>query len=390
MDAGSSKDHYLAPYAVTSTNSRGRRYEEALGTSRSEFQRDRDRIIHCAAFRRLEYKTQVFVNHEGDHFRTRLTHSLEVSQIARSIARSLSLNEDLAEAIALAHDLGHTPFGHAGQDALNECMSAYGGFEHNLQSLRVVDQLEAKYADFPGLNLTFETREGVLKHCSRRNARQLGDVGERFLNKQQPGLEAQLTNLADEIAYNNHDVEDGLRAGMITIAQLCETRLFSDKHAEVVGKYPDLDERRMIHEINRRMISHLVSDLVQTSAARITELNPKDIDSVRNHSRPLVGFSESTAAQSQELKSFLREAVYRHYRVHRMSAKARRVIRELFREFLGDVQLLPTDYQQQAVAAREVDGDTGQARVIADYIAGMTDRYAILHYERLFNPGQLT
>ncbi len=380
----------LAEYAVVDAVSRGRRYPEPPPSYRSEFQRDRDRIIHAAAFRRLEYKTQVFVNHEGDLFRTRLTHSIEVAQIARSIARALRLNEDLTEAIALAHDLGHTPFGHAGQDALNECMRAYGGFEHNLQSLRVVDKLEEKYADFPGLNLSFETREGILKHCSAKNAAALGDIGARFLNKQQPGLEAQLTNLADEIAYNSHDVDDGLRAGLIDIEQLRAIALFNDQYEEVRQRYPGLSQRRVIHEVVRRLINCQVIDLVQTSGALLRQHAPDDLEAVRTHPGALIDFSSEMRERNLELKRFLRSELYRHYRVHRMSVKALRVIRELFEAFFTDSRLLPREAQQQVAELRARDGESGQARAVADYIAGMTDRYAIKEHQRVYNPGELT
>ena len=375
-----------ARYAASDAASRGRRFQEGRPSYRSEFQRDRDRIIHSAAFRRLEYKTQVFVNHEGDLFRTRLTHSIEVAQIGRSIARALGLNEDLTEAIALAHDLGHTPFGHAGQDALNECMKEFDGFEHNLQSLRVVDQLEAKYADFPGLNLTFETREGILKHCSMAHARELGDVGERFLNKQQPSLEAQLTNLADEIAYNNHDVDDGLRAGLIEIDELREIRLFNDQYEEVCRRYPDLADRRTIHETIRRMINLLVVDLVETSQANTRAADPASIDTVRQLDRPLISFSDEVREANLELKRFLRSHLYRHYRVHRMSAKAKRVIKELFAAFMDDPRLLPPEHQDHTRLLEADQGLAGRARAVADYIAGMTDRYAIAENRRIFDP----
>ncbi|MGI9305205.1 MAG: deoxyguanosinetriphosphate triphosphohydrolase [Gammaproteobacteria bacterium] len=380
----------LAPYAVSEANSRGRRHQESAPRYRSEFQRDRDRIIHCAAFRRLEYKTQVFVNHVGDHFRTRLTHSLEVSQIARSIARELHLNEDLTEGIALAHDLGHTPFGHAGQDALNECMKAYGGFEHNLQSLRVVDKLEGKYAEFRGLNLTFETREGILKHCSTRNARALGELGRRFIEKLQPNLEAQLTDLSDEIAYNNHDVEDGLRAGLVTVDRLRETRLFHDSYAIVERLYSNLSTRQTIHEVIRRMINRLVVDLIETSAAHIARAGPANIEDVRRQPEALIGFSDDIRDANRELKRFLREGVYRHYRVHRMSAKARRTIKDLFAALMDDPALLPSEHRDAVHAAAASKGEVGHARVIADYIAGMTDRYAIGEHQRLFSPHQAT
>ena len=381
-------DRALAPYAVSAQNSRGRCYREAAPAYRSEFQRDRDRIVHSAAFRRLEYKTQVFVNHEGDMYRTRLTHSLEVAQIGRAVARVLGLNEDLTESIALAHDLGHTPFGHAGQDALNRCMQAYGGFEHNLQSLRVVDELEEKYAEFNGLNLSFETREGILKHCSLSNARGLGELGERFINKRQASLEAQLANLADEIAYNNHDVDDGLRAGLVSIAQLEEIRLFREQHDEVCRRYPSLPQRRIIHEVVRRMINRQVSDLIESSRAWLADLAPATVEEVRAAPNPLIGFSDSMGHANQELKQFLRQALYRHYRVMRMSAKAGRIITALFETFLEDGCLLPPEYSAKAAGAAAGGGVAGQARVVADYIAGMTDRFAISEYERLFNPGQ--
>lgn len=379
-------DEALASYAASATNSRGRRYKEPSPTFRSEFQRDRDRVIHCTAFRRLVYKTQVFVNHEGDLFRTRLTHSLEVAQIARSIARALCLNEDLAEAIALAHDLGHTPFGHAGQDALNACMARFGGFEHNLQSLRVVDELEMKYAEFTGLNLTFETREGILKHCSGSNARILGEVGQRFIDKRQPSLEAQLTNLADEIAYNNHDVDDGLRAGLITIEQLKSVGLFNRCYEHVIHDFPRLDQRRTIHEIVRRMIHRLVVDLIETSQRRLDVVAPANLEAVRDQPEALIAFSEDTRAANDQLKKFLREGLYRHYRVHRMSTKARRVVQELFAAFMHDARLLPTDHRQAAAQRETRAGEAGRARVIADYIAGMTDRYALTEYDRIFDP----
>ena len=366
----------IAPYSAIPNESRGRRVTEAAPNQRTEFQRDRDRIIHSTAFRRLEYKTQVFVNHEGDLFRTRLTHSLEVAQIGRSMARSLGLNEDLVEAIALAHDLGHTPFGHAGQDALNACMKEYGGFEHNLQSLRVVDSLEQRYADFDGLNLCFETREGILKHCSLPNAKLLGEIGERFLKKQQPSLEAQIANLADEIAYNNHDVDDGLRSGLIDLTQLSEVRLFAQHQHDVKTRYPTLDGRRLIHETVRRMIGTLVTDLVRHTTQCIQNTAPQNIADVRV-APPLVRFSDKVHAEQRELKQFLRTHLYQHYRVARMSAKARRIISDLFAAFMQDIRLLPP--QDQAKAQHD------QARAIADYIAGMTDRYAIREHRRLFS-----
>jgi len=380
----------LAPYASREDQSRGRRFPEPSPNTRSEYQRDRDRIVHSSAFRRLEYKTQVFVNHEGDMFRTRLTHSIEVAQIGRSIARVLKLNEALTETIALAHDLGHTPFGHAGQDVLNNCMKNYGGFEHNLQSLRIVDDLEEKYAEFNGLNLTFESREGILKHCSLANAKNLGEVGERFINKHQPGLEAQITNIADEIAYNNHDVDDGLRAGLITIDQLCAVRLFGEQHSEVMSAYPKLTEKRATHEIIRRMINAQITDFLTTTSNKLARVNPGNRDDILTHPEPLVSFSDDMKAMNLELKQFLRANLYRHYRVHRMSAKAKIIIRSLFEAFLNDPQLLPPEQQQSVQYLEAVEGDNGRARSIADYIAGMTDRFAIREYERIFNATELT
>ncbi len=365
-----------APYAAQPERSRGRRHAEPAPAGRTEFQRDRDRIIHSTAFRRLEYKTQVFVNHEGDLFRTRLTHSLEVAQIGRAIARALRLDQDLVEAIALAHDLGHTPFGHTGQDVLNACMKDHGGFEHNLQSLRVVDMLEERYAEFDGLNLTFETREGILKHCSLANAKLLGDVGERFLHKRQPSLEAQVANLADEIAYNNHDVDDGLRSGLIELDELSEVPVFARHLSEVRRRYPRLAGRRVIHETVRRMINTLILDLVEQSSRNIADAAPDSIDAVRA-APPLIGFSPQIRGEQQELKHFLRTRLYQHYRVNRMSGKARRIIGMLFEAFMDDPRLLPPDYQDKA--------RQDKARTIADYIAGMTDRYAMKEYRRLFS-----
>ena len=365
----------LAPYAVTGINSRGRKIMEDAPQGRSEFQRDRDRIIHSGAFRRLEYKTQVFVNHEGDLFRTRLTHSIEVAQIARSIARCLRLNEDLAEAISLAHDLGHTPFGHAGQDALNECMKGHGGFEHNLQSLRVVDKLEERYAQFDGLNLCFETREGILKHCSADNAAKLGDVAGRFLNNRRPSLEAQVANLADEIAYNNHDVDDGLRSGLITLEQLESVPLVAALLGKVRQAYPELPERRLVHETVRRMINTLVTDLIRQSEANIREHSPATLEEVRD-APVLIAYSPEMNERQRALKTFLRIHLYRHYRVLRMSAKAQRIISDLFGIFMADSRLLPPQFQSLA--------EQDRARAVADYIAGMTDRYAIREHRRIF------
>jgi dGTPase len=365
----------LAPYAAAAESTGGRRVEEPPPRGRTEYQRDRDRIIHSTAFRRLEYKTQVFVNHEGDLFRTRLTHSLEVAQLGRSIARNLELDEDLTEAITLAHDLGHTPFGHSGQDALNACMKPYGGFEHNLQSLRVVDVLEQRYAAFDGLNLTFETREGILKHCSIPNARKLGEVGERFLKKNRPSLEAQIANLADEIAYNNHDVDDGLRSGLLDMEQLCEVTLFDRHRADTLKYHPGLVGRRLVNETVRRMIDTLVTDLIDTSAALITEHAPESVGAVRD-APPLIAFSERIRHEQLELKRFLHEYLYRHYQVARMGSKARRIVTDLFAAFSAEPELLPPEFQARA--------GEDKARATADYIAGMTDRYAILEHRRLF------
>jgi len=380
----------LAPYAAHDQQSRGRRYPEPPPQYRSEYQRDRDRIIHSNAFRRLAYKTQVFVNHEGDLYRTRVTHSIEVAQIARTIARALALNETLAEAIALAHDLGHTPFGHAGQDALNDCMQEYGGFEHNLQSLRTVDELEERYAQFPGLNLTFECREGILKHCPIAKARELGDVGERFLQRRQPGLEAQLANLADEIAYNNHDVDDGIRAALITLEDACTVPLVGRQFEEVQRLYPQLQGRRRVHETVRRMVNALVVDVIESSQERLRAAAPADIDAVRERSHPLIGMSETMRAEHLELKQYLREQVYRNQRVLRMTTKAKRVVTELFEAFMRELKLLPAEYRDAALRSEARDGIDGRARTVSDYIAGMTDRYAILEHSRLFDPAERT
>ncbi|HEX7027634.1 MAG TPA: deoxyguanosinetriphosphate triphosphohydrolase [Gammaproteobacteria bacterium] len=380
----------LAPYSADERRSKGRRHPESSPGYRNQYQRDRDRIIHSAAFRRLEYKTQVFVNHEGDLFRTRLTHSLEVAQIARSAARSLGLHEDLVEAISLAHDLGHTPFGHAGQDALNDCMRSHGGFEHNLQSLRVVDVLEERYAEFDGLNLMFETREGILKHCSKTAAAALGDVGERFLKKRQPGLEAQLANLCDEIAYNNHDVDDGLRSGLINIEQLLELALFKTEYSAVKALYPGLHQRRQVHETVRRMINRQVTDLIDTSLLAIRQSGVASIDDVRQHKQPLIQFSAELQTANQELKSFLRRKLYKHYRVYRMAVKSQQLIKDIFSAYMQDSLLLPEDYQNKINDPHSLnlpdEPENRKARVISDYIAGMTDRFAIAEHERLFNP----
>jgi dGTPase len=365
----------LAPYAAAPEHSRGRRVAEAPSRFRTEFQRDRDRIIHSAAFRRLEYKTQVFVNHEGDLYRTRLTHSLEVAQVGRAVARALRLNEDLTEAICLAHDLGHTPFGHAGQHALNDCMRDYGGFEHNLQSLRVVDQLERKYPDFDGLNLTFEAREGILKHCARKHARELGDVGARFLNGTAPGLEAQLANLADEIAYNNHDVDDGVRSGLIGVDALCKVALFGRHFSAARHDHPEANERIVVYETIRRMIGDLVHDLIEHSSQRLTELAPRNIDEVRAASERCIQMSPQMQEAHRELKRFLLHELYRHPKVSRMSDNADRTIRQLFATYMAEPERIGETFGPETT-----EQDT--ARRVADYIAGMTDRFALRECDR--------
>jgi len=367
----------LAPYASHALASRGRRHPEPPAPTRDDFQRDRDRIVHSTAFRRLVYKTQVFLNHEGDLFRTRLTHSLEVAQLGRSVSRALGLNEDLVEAIALAHDLGHTPFGHAGQDALNACMTGHGGFEHNLQSLRVVDQLEHRYPQYDGLNLSFETREGILKHCSRANAERLeasepGGVAHRFIDGTQPSLEAQLCNLADEIAYNAHDIDDGVRSRLIDIDQLHEVELFDRFRREVIAQYPQLGGRRLLYEAIRRMLSAQIYDLIDATRAALAQAAPADAGAVRECSR-LVQFSTSMRSQSTELKRFLFANLYRHPQVVQTTTQAQEVVRELFDAYLAEPGEMPEDYGRQADIHRAV----------ADYIAGMTDRFAMREHERL-------
>lgn len=367
----------LAPYASHPEQTRGRRYPELPAPTRSDFQRDRDRIVHSTAFRRLVYKTQVFLNHEGDLFRTRLTHSLEVAQLGRSIARSLGLNEDLVEAIALAHDLGHTPFGHAGQDVLNECMQGHGGFEHNLQSLRVVDELEERYPAYNGLNLAFETREGILKHCSRRHAEMLeaqepGGVGRRFLEGSQPSLEAQLCNLADEIAYNAHDIDDGVRSGLITMEQLEAVPLFVRFRDDTLAEFPQLTGRRLLFDTIRRMLSEQVYDVIRATQALLDEHTPGSADAARQCPQ-LVRFSQSMREDSTALKRFLFKELYRHPQVNETTAKAKQVLSELFTAYVAQPSAMPADF------ARRED----LHRAVADYIAGMTDRFAVREHERL-------
>jgi dGTPase len=372
----------LAPYACLPEHSRGRRHDEPEAPAhapsfRNPHQRDRDRIVHSTAFRRLVYKTQVFLNHEGDLFRTRMTHSLEVAQLGRSIARALGLNEDLVEAIALAHDLGHTPFGHAGQDALNECMAPYGGFEHNLQSLRVVDELEERYPSFNGLNLSFETREGILKHCARRNAELInahepGGVAARFLNGTQPSLEAQLCNLADAIAYNAHDIDDGVRSGLLTLEHMQDVPLFARYHAQTLAEHPQLQGRRVLYETIRRMLSDQVYDVINATREALESHLPNSAEAARQ-CPPLVQFSAAMYDESRALKSFLFRNLYRHPQVMQTTDWAREVVRELFAAYLNQPHEMPAAYAQ----------DRDLPRAVADYLSGMTDRFATREHARL-------
>ena len=380
----------LASYACNPLHSKGRRFAEPVAPTRSDFQRDRDRIVHSSAFRRLVYKTQVFVNHEGDLFRTRLTHSLEVAQLGRSIARALQLDEDLVEAICLAHDLGHTPFGHAGQDALNECMRPHGGFEHNLQSLRVVDRLEERYPAFDGLNLTFETREGILKHCSRSNAellnaREPGGVAQRFIDATQPSLEAQLCNLADAIAYNAHDVDDGVRSGLITMAQLRDAvPLFARYYEATLADWPQLlvpdAQRKLLYESIRRMLSEQVYDVINSSRAQLQSAKVSSVQDVRLHGQVLIAFSDEMKAESQRLKQFLFKQLYRHPQVIQTMDGAQQVVRELFAAYMVEPERMKPRFVQRVLAASTLNE---RARVVADFIAGMTDRYAAREHEQI-------
>jgi dGTPase len=363
----------MKPYAVSKQNSLGRIYDEPKSPLRNDFQRDRDRIIHSSGFRRLMYKTQVFVNHEGDMFRTRLTHSLEVAQISRGIARSLGLNEDLAETIALAHDLGHTPFGHAGQDALNQCMQDSGGFEHNLQSLRVVDVLEKRYFKFNGLNLTFESREGILKHCSIKNARELGDIGKRFIHKTQPSLEAQVVDLADGIAYNIHDLEDGYRSGILTVEMMCEVDLFEQFFSEMKLMEKNAPEKIMVYETLRRMMHLLIDAVTKQSQRNISSLNISQIDEVRQASQPLIRFGKDLEIELTQCRQSLKKMLYQHQRIQQMSTQAHEMITMLFDHYRNNFELVPKDYQIH----------DQPERAIADFISGMTDRFAINLYESL-------
>lgn len=379
----------LSPWASLPQATRGRRYAEAAAPTRTEHQRDRDRIVHSSAFRRLVYKTQVFVNHEGDLFRTRLTHSLEVAQLGRSIARPLGLNEDLVEAICLAHDLGHTPFGHAGQDELNACMQEFGGFEHNLQSLRVVDALEERYPQYDGLNLTFETREGILKHCSKANALKLeaqepNGVAARFLTGQQTSLEGQLANLADAIAYNAHDVDDGVRSGLISLEQLQTVPLFAHFYAQTLAEYPQLAQphaqRRLLYETIRRMLSAQVYDVIHTTRQHITQAGVQHADDVRACGQRLVRFSEDMQAQSQALKHFLFHQLYRHAQVMHTMDAARQMVRELFDAYMAQPSMMKPRF---AWRAQQAQSPAAVARAVADFVAGMTDRYAAKEHARI-------
>ncbi|MEJ2471481.1 MAG: deoxyguanosinetriphosphate triphosphohydrolase [Desulfuromonadales bacterium] len=368
----------LAAYAAHSERSLGRRHDELYKDDRPAYERDRDRIIHCAAFRRLEYKTQVFVNHEGDYYRTRLTHSLEVAQIGRGIARRLRLNEDLVEALALAHDLGHTPFGHTGEDVLNRLMAGHGGFEHNRQSLRIVEHLEERYADFNGLNLSWEAREGIIKHSSDYDIPDDAGYAE-YRPEQRPTLEAQIIDLADEIAYNNHDIDDGLKAGLLDPKALMTVNLWAETYARVRQKYPALDEERQVLQTISHLIGFLIRDLVEETQANIAAKQIVHLSDVRAQPDNLVRFSAETAARNRELKTFLYQNLYSHYKVERMRIKAERFLTLLFENYRDNPTLLPLSYQQRYP-------ESGQARVICDYIAGMTDRYALDEYKRLFDP----
>lgn len=371
----------LASYSLKSSNTIGRKYKENPPKRRTEFQRDRERIIHTTAFRRLEYKTQVFVNHEGDMYRTRLTHTIEVAQISRAVARALKINEDLTEAISLSHDLGHTPFGHAGQDILNECMKSFGGFEHNIQSLRIVDKLENVYPNFSGLNLCFETREGILKKCNKARAEKIGDIANRILNKEQSSLEAQVTNLCDEIAYNNHDIQDGIRAKKIFLEQLEEVPIFKDQMVITLKRYPKLSKSKIVNETVRRIINLLVTDLISNSEKNILEQNIETPMDVKNCDRQIVEFSEKIKIESMTLKRFLHKNLYQHPDVKMMTDKAVNVISNLFEAYLNDINLLPKEYLKYNL---EKINNKSKERVISDYIAGMTDRFALEEYKKLY------
>ena len=371
----------LASFSLKSEKSFGRKYKEDPPKLRTEFQRDRERIIHTTAFRRLEYKTQVFVNHEGDMYRTRLTHTIEVAQIARAAARALKINEDLTEAISLSHDLGHTPFGHAGQDILNKCMKNFGGFEHNIQSLRIVDKLENVYPNFPGLNLSFETREGILKKCNKTRAKKLGDIADRFLKKEQSSLEAQLTNLCDQIAYNNHDIQDGIRAKKISLEQLKTVPLFKSQMILALKEHPKITESQIVNETVRRIINLLVSDLIFNSNANIKNYNIETTDDVRTCEKEIICFSEKIKKENMNLKRFLHKNLYKHPDVKKMTDKATIVIQDLFNAYSGDIELLPKPFLKHNM--QKIRGNQAE-RVICDYIAGMTDRFALKEHKKLY------
>jgi dGTPase len=377
----------LAAYACRSNNSRGRRHVEPESATRTPFQRDRDRIIHSTAFRRLQYKTQVFVYHEGDHYRTRLTHSLEVAQIARSVSRALHLNDDLAEALALAHDLGHTPFGHAGGEALDEAMRPYGGFEHNDQTFRVLTKLERHYAEFDGLNLTWDTLEGVVKHNGPLRGAVPHTIAAYVRDHDlalatYPSAEAQVAALSDDIAYNNHDIDDGLRAGLFSIKDLADVPLAGPVFRDTASRYPRIEDARLIHEAIRRMIDLMVSDLIAETSRRLEAAKPKQVDDIRGLAAPVAAFSDTMRSHDRALKAFLFDHMYRHFRVNRMASKARRVVSELFALLLDEPDCLPCEWRHEAASqSTEI-----RARVVADYIAGMTDRYALDEHRRLFDP----
>ena len=371
----------LASYSLKSSNTIGRKYKENPPIRRTEFQRDRERIIHSTAFRRLEYKTQVFVNHEGDMYRTRLTHTIEVAQISRAVARALKINEDLTEAISLSHDLGHTPFGHAGQDILNEHMKNFGGFEHNIQSLRIVDKLENVYPNFSGLNLCFETREGILKKCNKAFARKIGDVANRILNKEQASLEAQVTNLCDEIAYNNHDIQDGIRAKKIFLGQLEEVPIFKNQMKITLKHYPKLSKSKIVNETVRRIINLLITDLISNSEKNILEHNIETPQDVKNFDKQIIGFSEKIKMENITLKRFLHKNLYQHPDVKIMTDRAVKVISDLFEAYLNDINLLPKEYLKYNL---EKINNKSKERVVSDYIAGMTDRFALKEHKKLY------
>jgi dGTPase len=365
---------YLAPWGMRSADSRGRQYPEPEHPLRTRYQRDRDRVIHCSSFRRLEYKTQVFVIHEGDNYRTRLTHSLEAAQIGRSVARALGLNEELTECLTLAHDLGHTPFGHSGERVLNELMCDHGGFEHNRQTLRILETLEERYPGFPGLNLTWEVREGVAKHQPERDS----DVPEPYAPGEPPTIEAQIVDLVDEIAYNNHDVDDGLSSRMFTIEQMREVALFREVHDAALARGVS-DPRLLQHLVVREIINRCCQDLLDTTLARLQESGVTSVDQVRHAGRRLVGYSNEMRPRVRELKEFLFANMYRHYRVVRMGDKAARILRDLFTAYMDEPAQLPPRYHERVA-------QDGAARVVCDYIAGMTDRFALDEHRKLFDP----